>query len=293
MKRTALFLSLGLMFAPSALIGQSPNYSPALAFADSSSSGFGTGIVVSPPQNAPAPTQHFSRMAIGTGVSPMGVRLQLATNVSNHLNLRTYGSLFDYTLNFTTSGIDSTAKLSLASAGGALDLYPFHSGFRISPGALFYNQNRFNASANVASGQSFTLNNQTFYSANANSALGTTPVTGNALLNLHTTRPAFTITTGWGNMIPREGGHWSFPFEIGAAFIGDPALNVNLAGWVCTDPALTQCANLQSTNPIAVAAQTNLQAQVTKWNTDLNPLKTYPIVSGGIAYSFRIRGARQ
>lgn len=223
----------------------------------------------------------------------MGIRLQLATNLNSHLNLRTYGSLFDYSTNFTTSGIASTAKLSLASAGAALDVYPFRSGFRISPGALFYNQNRINANANLPGGTSFTLNNQTFYSAKANSATGTTPVTGNGLLNLHTSRPAFTITAGWGNMIPREGGHWSFPFEIGVAFIGDPALNVNLAGWVCQDPALTQCANLQSTNSTAVAAQSNLQTQVAKWNTSLNPLKTYPIIAVGVAYSFRIRNGRQ
>jgi hypothetical protein len=293
MKQTALFLVVACVAAPLALIAQSSVSSPAFVSADSSSNESGAGIARSSVINPMVRTEPFSRMAIGTGASPMGVRLQVATNLNDHLNLRTYGSMFDYTLNFTTSGIDSTAKLSLASAGAALDLYPFHAGFRISPGALFYNQNRFNASANVAGGTSFTLNNQTFYSANTNSATGATPVTGNALLNLHTSRPAFTITTGWGNMIPREGSHWSFPFEIGAAFIGDPALNVNLGGWVCADQAQTQCASLQSTNPIAVSAQSNLQTQVAKWNNDLSPLKTYPIISGGIAYSFRIRGARQ
>jgi hypothetical protein len=293
MKQTALFLVVAFVAAPLALIAQSSVSTPAFVSAESSSNESGAGIVSSSVNNPTVHTEPFSRMAIGTGASPMGVRLQVATNLNDHFNLRGYGSMFNYNLSFTTSGIDATAKLDLASGGAALDVYPFRSGFRISPGALFYNQNRINASANVASGTSFTLNNQTFYSANANSATGTTPVTGNALLNLHASRPAFTITTGWGNMIPRDGGHWSFPFEIGAAFIGDPALNVNLAGWVCEDPALTQCANLQSTNPIAVAAQTNLQAQVAKWNTDLNPLKTYPIISGGIAYSFRIRSARQ
>lgn len=290
MKRTSLLLSLAWMVAPAALISQSSNLAPFLISAEPSSNGSGEGAVTSPVQAATDPSRPFSRIAVGTATSPLGIQLQLATNLGSHFNLRGSGNLFSHTLNFTTSGIDATAKLSLASSGAALDIYPFRSGFRISPGALFYNQNRFNATANVASGTSFTLNDQTYYSANANASTGTTPVNGTGVLDLHTTKPAFTITTGWGNMIPRKGGHWSFPFEIGAAFIGDPALNVNLAGWVCLDPALTECANLASTtNPIALAVQSNLQTQVAKWNTDLNLLKTYPIISGGIAYSFRIR----
>jgi hypothetical protein len=98
------------------------------------------------------------------------------------------------------------------------------------------------------------------------------------------------MTTGWGNMIPRKGGHFSFPFEIGVALIGVPTLKVNLGGWVCYDQAQTQCANIaNTTDPIAISVQSNLTAQVAKWTKDLNPLKTYPIVSGGIAYSFGAR----
>jgi ubiquinone biosynthesis protein Coq4 len=35
--------------------------------------------------------------------------------------------------------------------------------------------------------------------------------------------------------------------------------------------------------------QTNLQSQIAKYKNDLDPLKTYPIVSFGMAYNFRIR----
>jgi len=107
---------------------------------------------------------------------------------------------------------------------------------------------------------------------------------------LNTNKPAFTITAGWGNMIPRKGGHWSFPFEIGVALAGAPALTANLGGWACYDHAQTECTDISSsTNPIAIAVQSDLQAQLVKWRSDLNPLKTYPIVSFGAAYAFRIR----
>jgi hypothetical protein len=210
----------------------------------------------------------------------------MSTNITPHFNLRTSGNVFSYSTNFTTSGIGADASLEMKSVGTALDIYPFHKGFRISPGLLFYNGNQVTATASVAGGTSFTLNGQTYYSASTNSATGATPVNGNALLSLHTTSPAFTITTGWGNTVPRHG-HWSFPFEVGVALTGTPSLKVNLGGWACYDQAQTICTDISSkTDPIAQEIQGNLTAQVAKWTKDIEPLKTYPIASFGVAYSF-------
>ena len=218
----------------------------------------------------------------------LGIQLQAATNLGSHFNLRGSGNFFNYSDNFTTNGISASAKLNLASAGAAVDIYPFRAGFRISPGLLFYNQNQVTASTSVPAGSSFTLNGTTYYSANTNAATGATPVTGTGTLGLNTSKPAFTITTGWGNMLPRNG-HFSVPFEVGVAFIGAPSVNVNLGGWACYDQAQTECTNIASTtNPIAIAIQSNLAAQEAKWTSDLNPLKTYPILSVGLAYSFNI-----
>lgn len=246
--------------------------------------------MVSPaPSYSESSTRPFSKIAFGAGFSPLGVQLSMTTNLNQHLNLRTSGNLFNYSTNFTASGIGADAKLSMKSAGTELDVYPFHKGFRISPGILFYNGNQVSAAASVAGGTSFTLNNQTYYSANANSTTGATPVSGNALLSLHTTNPAFTITTGWGNTVPSKG-HWSFPFEVGVALTGAPSLNVNLGGWACYDQAQTLCTNISSkTDPIALEIQSNLAVQLAKWTRDVEPLKTYPIASFGVAYSFGLR----
>ena len=288
MIRSSLVFSFALLAASSALVAQSSSLDSRLVMVESSAEG-GAGQAAPSTRDASVSPRPFSQLALGGGVSLLGIQLQAATNLSSHFNLRATGNVFNYSTNFTTSGINATAKLNLASAGAALDIYPFRLGFRISPGVLFYNQNQLTAATAVAGGTSFTLNGTTYYSANANSATGATPVNGNGTLGLNTTRPAFTITTGWGNMIPRKG-HWSVPVELGVAVIGAPAVNVNLGGWACYDQAQTQCANLASTtNPIAIAIQSNLTAQVAKWTTDLNPLKTYPILSVGVAYSFHIR----
>jgi hypothetical protein len=290
-KLTASCLVLALAAAPGAVFGQSSTSSFDLNSPDTDSgSGGGHAITRSSvPSSGSAP---FSRFGFGVGISPLGIGLQTATNINDHFNVRGTGNFFNYATSFTTNGFTANASLSLASAGAALDYYPFHKGFRLSPGVLFYNGNKLTASDTVAGGTSFTLNGNTFYSANANAATGATPANGSATLGLNTTKPAFTMTTGWGNMVPRTGWHLSFPFEIGAAFTGAPSLNANLAGWACYDQAQTECTNLSSNNPIAVEVQNDLHAQLAKWNSDLNVLKTYPILSVGVAYSFGVRGAK-
>jgi len=289
LKVIAVCLSLAL--PAMSLVATAQSFSSSLnpIVAESSSDG-GSGQVAPSVRNATAEVRPFSRLAFGAGVSPLGINLQVATNINKHFNLRGTGNVFKYSTNFTTNGLTANASLNLASAGVALDYYPTRFGWRISPGLLLYNGNQLSASDTVAGGTSFTLNDQTFYSANTNSATGATPVNGNASLGLNTTKPAFTITTGWGNMIPRKGGHLSFPFELGVAVTGQPSLNANLAGWACYDQAQTECTNISSTtDPIAIAVQSDLQAQITKWKSDLSPLKTYPIISVGVAYAFHIR----
>ncbi len=211
----------------------------------------------------------------------MGINLQVATNLNRFINLRATGNYFNYSLNnIKTNGFTVDGKLNFASAGAAVDFYPFpNHGFRLSPGAIFYNQNAAAATFTVAGGTSFSLNDTTYYASSTN------PVLGTGALGLHTQNPAFTVTTGWGNMIPRRGGHWSFPFEIGVGFTGSPTLNIALtSGQIC---------DVNGQNCVAVATdasvQQNLATQVAKYTNDLNPLKMFPIVSGGVAYSFRTR----
>ena len=289
LKTSRLLITTALLAASSALFSQSSSSLEGTSDTDA---------VPGAPRPAVAPTQApnpaisapsvrpFSRVAFGGGVSPLGVQMAFITNLTSHVNLRTTGNLFDYSTTFTTNGITANATLNLKSAGTTIDVYPFHRGFRVSPGLLFYNANQVSADANVPGGGSFTLNNQTYYSANANPATGATPVSGSGLMILHTNNPAFTVTTGWGNGLPQKG-HWSFPFEIGVALTGAPSVKVNLNGWACYDQAQTICTDVNSqTDPVALEIQSNLQTQVNKWTHDLEPLKTYPIASFGVAYSF-------
>jgi hypothetical protein len=222
----------------------------------------------------------FSRVAFGGGVSPLGINLMAATDLNRYMNLRFTGNTFKYTVsNISTNGFNVGAALNLASAGVSTDIYPFpNHGLRFSTGVLLYNTNAATATFTVQGGKSFTLDNTTYYSSSAN------PVTGLGTLGLNSQKPAFTLTTGWGNAL-RRNGHISFPFEIGAAFIGTPSLNIVLnSGQVC-DAQGNNCVNV-ATDP---TVQSNLQQQIAKYKNDLSALKTFPIVSMGVAYSFGIR----
>lgn len=280
MKRTALFLSFLILTAPLAILGQSSSISSTLVAEDPNSDG-GAVLAASQVRIPPPAVKPLSRVALGVGVSALGINLQATTNLNRYMNLRATGNVFKYDANnISTNGFNVDAKLNLVSVGASLDFYPFpNHGFRLSPGVLFHNTNGANATFTAQGGTSFTLDNYTYYASTTN------PVEGVGTVGLHTQDPAFTITTGWGNVIPRHGGHLSFPFEVGVAFVGDPAINVALnSGQVCNAQGL-YCMDVATDQDV----QTNLQSQIAKYKNDLDPLKTYPIVSFGMAYNFRIR----
>jgi hypothetical protein len=289
-KPAAVFLPLLLLAATSILPGQSPSTpnSPAAAKpAANPAKAAADAKAAKKARKAEVQLKPFSAVAFGGGMSLMGVNLQAATNVNRYLNLRGTGNFFDYTAsNISTNGFNLNGKVNFATAGVSLDYYPIpRLGFRVSPGMLLYNQNGITAIATPRPGKSFSLDGYDYYPEAGSS----TPFQVNANLGLNTHKQAFTLTTGWGNMIPRKRkdllfGHLSFPFEIGAAFTGVPTINMQLQGYAC-DSNGANCVNMATDS----TAQSNLNAQVAKWRSDLNPLQVYPIFSFGVAYAIRAR----
>jgi hypothetical protein len=276
MKHFAIFFALTLLAAPAGLFAQNSDQ-PA------------------PPQSkaekgeSPAP---FSRLALSGGIGANGINMQVAVEANRFINIRGIGNYFSYTASNVTldnsggsNGITVGGHFNFATAGASLDIYPFpNHGFRLSPGAVFYNQNRATAAGATTPGSSFTFGSQTYYSDTVD------PLNLTASLGLNKQKTAFSMTTGWGNLIPRRGGHFSFPFEIGAIFAGAPTIGFNATGNACltqADAAINgpTCQNM-ATNP---QAQANIAAQVAKYQKDLNVVPIYPIVSFGIGYNFKVR----
>ena len=200
-------------------------------------------------------------------------------------------NFFSYTSGrFEVEGFNVNANLHMASAAASLDWYPVGSVWRISPGLMFFNGNQISGTTDIVGGTSFTVDGQTYYSANANAATGATPLTGTGVVSLHKNEPAFTIAGGFGKFIPRSERHWSFPTEYGIILNGAPSIAIHAAGWACTDQKETHCSNIgDAANPIAIQFNNALTAQLAKWNRDLGKVTIYPIFSYSVVYSFDIR----
>jgi hypothetical protein len=290
-KRSLITVAIALL-AVSAAQAQGPDASDeALAALPSAPSPALTPAVqpIRTPMISPYNPPAFSRLSVGGAASLLGIEMQLVTGVNSHLNLRAIGNLFNYSNSLTISGVPTNAHLKLGSVGGMVDYYPFRFAFRLSGGMLFINRNHVDTTTNIAGGDSITLNGQNYYSASANQLTGATPLHGQGHLALNTATPSYVVTTGWGNHVKRSG-HWSFPVEIGVAFVGTPKVTTAISGWACTDSTQMHCTNIgDPNNQIAIQFQNNLSAQVAKWNSNVSWLKTYPIFTTGVTYAFNTR----
>ncbi len=223
------------------------------------------------------PSASFAQGSFGIGVtaSTLGAGIQAAASVTKYSNIRGGFNAFNYTDSFTKDGINYSGTLKLRSGQVTWDQYfPHLGGFHISPGALIYNGNQGNATANVPAGQTFSLGSTTYYSSSAN------PVNGTGAITFRKAAPMVLI--GFGNLVPRSSRHIGVSLEAGVVFEGSPNAKLSLAGSSCLVSATAGCVNA-ATDP---TVQANLLSEQTKLNNDLGPFKYYPIVSLGISYKF-------
>ena len=242
---------------------------PGIAGGNAASAGGGGGVAAA----ASIHSGPFSGFALGVKGGLLGLGVEAATPVATRLNLRAGANFFSYTDNLTSDGIHYDANLRFRSSEASLDWFPFVRSFHISPGAVLYNGNQITGSASVPGGETFTVNHVTYMSSKNDPVTGTGSVTFN--------KAAPKITVGFGNMLPRNGGHFSVPVELGFAYEGDPKVALNLAGTVC-DPSGVNCEQIAS----APSVQANIAAQQQKIANDASPARFYPLLSLGFAYSF-------
>jgi len=217
----------------------------------------------------------FPGIGVGVKIGLLGPGVEVAVPVASHFNVRGGGNFFSYTDSLATDGINYNATLRFRSAEASLDWFPFRGGFHVSPGALLYNGNQVTGGANVPAGQTFTLNDQTYTSS------GSDPVTGTGSLTFAKAAPK--VTVGWGNLVPRGERHFSFPFEVGFAYVGYPKFQLNLQGTACYNYQGTPyCDNVATDSNI----QANLATEIQKINNDAAPARFYPILSQGFAVRF-------
>ncbi len=212
-------------------------------------------------------------VGVGVQVGFLGVGGEVAVAIARHFNVRGGFNFLSVGHNFSTDGINYNGTLALRSGEAHLDWFPFKS-FHVSPGMLLYNGNNLHATVSVPGGQSFTLNGDSYMSDVAD------PVGGTGQMDFGY-KVAPTLLVGFGNMVPRNGKHFGFTFDIGAAYQGAPKTVLNLTGSTCDSGGL----NCQ---PVATNAsiQSDIASEQAKINKDTKIIRFYPLLSFGLSYRF-------
>ncbi len=208
-------------------------------------------------------------VAVAFQLGTAGLGAELATPLASHLALRAGAQYFHYATTISTDGLNADGTLSFTSGQLSLDVFPFrHSSFHLSPGVALHNDNHVAATLNVPPGNSFTLGDTDYTSDPAD------PIAGNTRVVFgKRTAPRFTL--GWGSMFPRNGGHWSFPTEIGFEYVSYPTVSLALSGSGCDT---TGCGPINDPSNAS-----NITAEVNKLNSDLAPFRFYPVLSIGVS----------
>lgn len=196
-------------------------------------------------------------IALGVKAGTLGAGIEGTAGLLPGLNLRAGANAFSIDFDADTSDIDYELEVDLLSFPVLLDWHPFKdSGFRISAGVLI-NQNE--ADAEASAQNSYTIGGTTYTPAE----LGT--LTGKIDYN----ELAPYVGIGWGNAVGKDN-RWSFSFDFGVVFQGEPNIDLKANGTMASDPTF----------------QANLAEEKRKLEDELDDYKYYPVVSLGITYKF-------
>jgi len=243
---------------------------PALCIGQGTSQPPAGGTTGSPTPSAGA-RQGLPRFGIQVTAGTPGVGVQVATAVTRRSNVRLGVNYFSYGASINKDNIAYNGTLRLESAEVLYDQY-LGAGFHISPGVMIYDGNQATGSASVSGGQTFTLNNVSYYSANAG------PVTGTASITARKVAPEILI--GFGNLLPRSTRHFTVNLDLGIVFQGSPNATLNLTGSTCPGDPVNGCLPISANTTV----QSNILSEQTKINNSLVPFKFYPVLRLGFGY---------
>jgi hypothetical protein len=213
----------------------------------------------------------FSTFAFGIKGGTLGSGVEIATPIARSFNLRAGLNYTRFDVPFQIDGIHYDTGASFGSSQLTLDWFPFHRGFHISPGVLYF-RNGLYGSASVPAAEHFTLDNVNYINSVDD------PVGGAASFD-YQKHFAPVLLFGFTNLVPRDRSRLSVPFEVGFAYTGAPTLSVNLLGTACTRQG---CFNAGS-DP---ATQQNLKNELKDVDSKVGLAIVYPIITMGVAYRF-------
>jgi hypothetical protein len=223
-------------------------------------------------QAAEQAVRPFQTIGTAVTVGIGGIGSDFATPLSRKFNLRAGAQLFGYSTSFQEEGANVDIHMQLRSGHAALDWFPFGGKFRISPLVVFGNNNGIRGSVVVP----ISLSGGDYVSSQ------TDPLHGSASIDFRKVSPGLSI--GFGNIVQRGSGHFSFPVEAGFYYVGQPRLKVAFTGSACdpTQPLAIGCESVAQDSDF----QHDLSAFIARNNRNLSYASFFPIFSVGFSYRF-------
>jgi hypothetical protein len=195
------------------------------------------------------------RIEAALTVGSLGVGPEFTFRPSPVVGLRTSATFLGVSHTFGVNDIDYRGALKLGSFGGAVDLYPFHNGLRLSAG-LRLNRNKVRMTATPT--QSVSVGSTVFSPAQIGTLSGTVTVADLA--------PVLTV----GYTTSKAKG-LNFSIDGGVMFQGTPRIaDLAANGTLASDPTF----------------QANLADEQTQVNARIDQYKVYPVLQLSVGYGF-------
>lgn len=203
------------------------------------------------------PVANAEFVSLGAKVGTLGLGIEATRSLSESFDARLGLNTFSYGHDVTESGIAYDLDLDLQSVSLLADWRPMKSGFRVTAGAL-YNNNELNGRAKAQG--SYNIGGQTFSAEQV----------GTIDANVSFDNFAPYLGIGW-TSTPSEKSPWSYAFDLGVLYQGSPAARLTSTGGTASeDPTF----------------QSYLRAEERDLQDGIDDFKYFPVVSVGLNYRF-------
>jgi len=198
----------------------------------------------------------YAGAAVGVGGSTLGYQVALSQSVSENVNLKLTYNTASQSFDGETDGVNYDYNFEFESTSLLIDWHVFGGGFRLTTGALI-NDNEIFAQSDI-SGLTLEVGDTVFTSAEVGRLEGD--------ISFDSYAPYLGL--GWGRSIS-DG--FSFSFDLGVVFQGEPTVNLQTVGGTLSDNSLLL---------------EEVEREEQELQDDANDFDTYPVVSLGLFYSF-------
>lgn len=198
----------------------------------------------------------YAGTAVGVGGSTLGYQVALSQSVSENVNLKLTYNTASQSFDGETDGVNYDYNFEFESTSLLIDWHVFGGGFRLTTGALI-NDNEIFAQSDI-SGLTLEVGDTVFTSAEVGRLEGD--------ISFDSYAPYLGL--GWGRSIS-DG--FSFSFDLGVVFQGEPTVNLQTVGGTLSDNSLLL---------------EEVEREEQELQDDANDFDVYPVISLGLFYNF-------